>query len=780
MVDEQTHGPRTGTNAWRPFSASALRETMARLASSQADLALYVHDGADERFVQFVGTSVRVFRAGERASANLESHLLDHRVVPVETLHSTLEDARKSGRDFREVLVARGAIAQSELADIVLAIVEDEVKSLVFWEGARYTTYAEAAPRGFDLGRSPPLVASFERARLCERVCEWSRRWDEMRDELRRDDAPLRLTPSGLDAVGDPFTQLHALCVAVRDADTLRGLARARRTTTVDACEQVLELVRAGLVTIGVPASVERESEMPRPRIERLRAALDDAIGKERVRAELVELLLEENEPAAAATVLVELAEELLCADRWQEAVEQLERALVLEPGDHLAYEKLIQTLFLHERRQDALEFTTAHACILLDADRVDDARRLASTLAERSPQDIAIEDVLAPAFRDCATRERISSRLLTLAREYRAIREEKKSVDALALLVVLDPDHDEARAMLGTLAPERLDEIGRRRRDRQHARVVQQRTSPEYRRRRKQTLVVAAACLVVVSAFAAALLVPKLVRRQAEAHATREADAIESIDLGGFSALPGARNAPRSDGDAAARHRGDRPAHGRDSWLEYLEYLDRPEPREPASAITAPDRWVAYTPGGQNGAGAAGNPVAPGATIRQQVDDRVVLVFGPSQDLIALDAPTERELYRVTGIAGGNWAIAPGAERICRWKSGNRFQIYWPRTRRSTWSDWLLPIDTEAVAIGTETIATRHGDRTSITRLDGTPVSGGVLPRWTDGFFSHGELVLRQPSRERAGEFRIWVIDTASVQHLWSFRASGAEFHWR
>jgi outer membrane protein assembly factor BamB len=163
----------------------------------------------------------------------------------------------------------------------------------------------------------------------------------------------------------------------------------------------------------------------------------------------------------------------------------------------------------------------------------------------------------------------------------------------------------------------------------------------------------------------------------------------------------------------------------------------------------------------------------------RQVVNRSTVLAYGVSRDLVATDRNTGKELYRVTGTLGAQWSVGRGADRICRWKAGSRFQIYRPRSRRTGWSDWALPLDTVAVAISPDLIAYRQGGRTLISELGGTPVAGSDLPHWTEGFFSSGELVLVQPV-EDGKQLAVVVVDARTVQVLWSFRAEKGELNFR
>ena len=87
------------------LDTQALRDLFSSLSNNTADFVLYISKGPDERLLQFVGSSVRVYAAGERNAANLESYLLEQKIVPIEQLHDMLEEVRKTDRDLRELLV---------------------------------------------------------------------------------------------------------------------------------------------------------------------------------------------------------------------------------------------------------------------------------------------------------------------------------------------------------------------------------------------------------------------------------------------------------------------------------------------------------------------------------------------------------------------------------------------------------------------------------------------------------------------------------------------------
>jgi hypothetical protein len=359
--------------AGRRFGTRVLREVMARLSEpSDAEITLYVADGADERVVQFLGKTVRVYASGGRSTSSLESDLLDRRVVSIETLHAVLEDARRSGRDLRRVLLERRVVAEHELAATLERLVREEVMSLVFWKDAQYAIYPGSSPPDLELDRRLPLSGDCDRQTLCEEVCEWTRVWDRLRPSLRSDRARLVLTARGEQVAGDPFARFHDLCVACREGVTLRDLARSRRRDLTEVCERVAELVAEGLVQAEEPASAAPLAVSQE--IAKLEAALPSAIGKERALARLVELYLDAGLPEKAAGLLIESS------------------------GGNA---------------------------------------------------------ILAPAIADSRRGSHAVSRLLTLAREYRAIRQKAKASGFLRLVLALDPGNEEARAFLEKSAPE-------------------------------------------------------------------------------------------------------------------------------------------------------------------------------------------------------------------------------------------------------------------------------------------------------------------------------------
>ncbi len=799
------------------FSPKILRDVLQRLADQAAIFTLYVNDGPCERIIYFVGGGIRLLSTGDRGNAGIADYLLEKGFLPVEAVHEVLEAVRRTGRSIREVLLEKKLLTRDDVVALTNKLIRDEIMDLVFWDRAEFQLFTGSPPEELYNPERQPLVGSMDLQSLSVDACEWACRWEELRPKLLSDRAVLELTEEGERVASDPSASSHDLCAKIEAGTTLRGLARALGIEIPGVCDLAIDLVERELIRVSL-SPPPTGAEGLQAEIERLEAAIPTAILPDRLHAQLADMCERARQPQKAAVHLAAMADVLARQGSWPAAVEHLKKALTLDPADTALFAKIATIQSDHGLVDDVVKLASRHTTALVESGQPEAAAAIAKELARVTGDRSRSDEILSQAMSQTGRVGSTLEQFLELASEHERNGDLSKAAELLKQALALHPDNEEVRERL-----EHLDRAWLKSRDHKVRRKGLSRGGrPRKASAAKISMRIIVSCvLLIVVGVLVAKYYPRIGRwvtsaASALSHSDSDANdannannANNSNDADSAGGTEAVRDGDGSRGGISLPHVGsvdprsgqterDGDPHG---WLDFLTEAaqgtqgagdaqktrgrqDRHGARgahgasgaSSAAAGSDSDRGAvaARAIGGPSGAAATSREKAVPATRHLDRGRRAVFRHGGALEVF--DRQSREPLFRLTGRAGSRWAIGYRGEKICRWRPGQRCQLFHEKTRELTTTPWALPKNTDAIAVGSHAIALRTGDRTGVYDLDGNPIVGAILPEWVDGFFTRDGLVLYRPKSVGGKRATVWVVDPATLTIRWRFEATSGD----